>query len=408
MRLVRVAKVAEVSSRGDNEGTNRGHGRGHGNIDNKLWTTTKEKNGAICLLMLCAVSSFLALLPTNQKIRSIDPVLTDLRKTTPTSYAAMSMVLEDEERSYYNVENEGAFNISDITKGHSRIQSFNLQMEQKIGSTAGTAEAHADTAIIISSSWIPTHPSTFMVDTVVNSTINFVGLSPSTPIFITVDDIPTSSLTEEKQASLDAYVYSLYRTYMSNPKIHIMVSMEHWHIGGNVLKALQLIQHHYPHVQYLHYMQHDFEMARAVNHTALVQTMKDHPKVNYIRFKYKQYETSPVWCGSDIGDTAILSVSGDIDNATIFHTRKYSDNNHLVRFQWYFDLIKSMMYYKRAPELPSQKIAYDACATNESLGLYTYGYPGRTETPVLQHLDGRGTHARRRYLRWIDSRIGFY
>ena len=42
-----------------------------------------------------------------------------------------------------------------------------------------------DTAIIITSSPIPSHPSTYMVDQVVKSVDRLIGLSPSAPIFIT-------------------------------------------------------------------------------------------------------------------------------------------------------------------------------------------------------------------------------
>jgi hypothetical protein len=42
-----------------------------------------------------------------------------------------------------------------------------------------------DTAIIITSSPIPSHPSTYMVDQVVKSVDRLIGLSPGAPIFIT-------------------------------------------------------------------------------------------------------------------------------------------------------------------------------------------------------------------------------
>ena len=45
-----------------------------------------------------------------------------------------------------------------------------------------------DTAIIITSSWIPSHPSTLMVEMVVHSIdLMITSLHPSTPIFITID-----------------------------------------------------------------------------------------------------------------------------------------------------------------------------------------------------------------------------
>jgi len=39
-----------------------------------------------------------------------------------------------------------------------------------------------DTAIIITSSYIPSHPSTYMIETVLNSTKQLIGLSETAPI----------------------------------------------------------------------------------------------------------------------------------------------------------------------------------------------------------------------------------
>ena len=51
-----------------------------------------------------------------------------------------------------------------------------------------------DTAIIITSSWIPSHPSMYMIEMVLNSTNLIAGLSPSAPIFITIDNFRLSDL----------------------------------------------------------------------------------------------------------------------------------------------------------------------------------------------------------------------
>ena len=121
-------------------------------------------------------------------------------------------------------------------------------------------EDEQDTAIIITSSWIPSHPSTFLIDSVLNSTRrHLVGLASSAPIFITVDPIPTSTTPiEDKVEKLEQYIIKLYQKHLIHPHVHILPSVQHLHIGGSVMKALQLIEFHYPNVHYVYSLQHDF------------------------------------------------------------------------------------------------------------------------------------------------------
>ena len=267
-----------------------------------------------------------------------------------------------------------------------------------------------DTAIVITSAWIPTHPSTKMIDEVITTTRSRIrGLAPTAPIYVTVDHLLPKMIkqisNEERigrQAALDGYVTELYKKYLLDDRIHIIANMENWHIGGSTYKALQLIQNHYPSVECLYYMQHDFSWVRDVNHTALLETMKTYPDVNYVRFKYKPREGKAETCGKNYTQITVVSQQdpsvGDnmdlIDNANIYHTGKYSDNNHLVRFGWYMDIIASFgkvnpANIKRPPEAIMQaRVKSQGC---DKFGLYTYGRPGRRDEPVIRHLDGKRT-----------------
>jgi hypothetical protein len=101
------------------------------------------------------------------------------------------------------------------------------------------------------------------------------GLSPSTPIILTVDQLPLSIKTHENEretrtAASNKYVDSLYHQYLNDINIKVIASMEHWHVGGTIYKALKLIHEHYPSVEFLYYTQHDLEIIRNVNHLALI------------------------------------------------------------------------------------------------------------------------------------------
>lgn len=264
-----------------------------------------------------------------------------------------------------------------------------------------------DTAIIITSSWIPSHPSTYMVEMVINSTRNQIaGLSPSVPIFITIDqfhlgDLP-SDVKEKRLQSLEQYTVNLYNMFLGNPHVYIIPSMKHLHIGGSVAKAMNLIEKHFPTVRYLYYLQHDFYFAKEVNHMALISAMDKYPdKINYVFFRKEGLwgrikpcgEESPINLNTETNATTTTTTEANAAkmiqpqaSLVLLPTATYTDNNHLVRFQWYKATIESLIYLARAPENPLQKRANDACAkrSNERMGLYAYQEPR-----MLVHLDGR-------------------
>ncbi len=257
-------------------------------------------------------------------------------------------------------------------------------------------EENINTAIIITSSWVPSHPSTRMIDKVIDSTKFLVGLPKSTPTFITVDGIPEDNFnnftdTQQKIRDLDGYTTALLHRHLKNPNVHILVSSEHLHIGGSVFKAMTLLQIHYPSVEYLYYLQHDFNFVKEVDHLALVDVLKKHPsEVNYIRFKYQYVQERFLQCGNLRTIKHPFSPgfldSTEKDFIVLEPSKTYSDNNHFVRFDWYFQTILSIKNLRRPPEGPLQRRQGDMCAQNKTMGLYVYQPPH-----VLRHLDGRGT-----------------
>ena len=256
-----------------------------------------------------------------------------------------------------------------------------------------------DTAIIITSSWIPSHPSTYMVKMVVDSiAVLITELHPATPIFITVDQFLLNGNTnitqiQERSRSLDQYVLNLYNLYLKDPYVHVLPFMTHSHIAGSVAKALDVIKKQYPLTKYLYYLQHDFYFAKAFDHSSLVRAMETHENINYILFVKGGLLRRIKPCGKELtidldtldrvarNDTNIAS---DSTKRLLLPTATYSDNNHLVRFDWYKETIESLISLTRAPENPLQNLANDGCRSGKSMGLYAYDDDG-----LIKHLDGR-------------------
>ncbi|KAL3790980.1 hypothetical protein ACHAW5_000542 [Stephanodiscus triporus] len=285
----------------------------------------------------------------------------------------------------------------------------------------------AKTAIVITSSWVPSHPSTSLLETVINSTFErLIGLQSTTPIFITVDHFPYIDRNVppelgEKIVNLEDYANNVFHLYLSNQQVHILPNMKNLHIGGSVMKAMELIMRHYPNVKYMYSLQHDFYFNRYIDHVALIEAMEEHPeKVNYVRFPKRNPNLMSTACGNELPISYNLTLSfastytdtyGDKNGKiggneerrmmatkipsfedrviaahefqkVLMPTSSYSDNNHLVRFSWYKNIISSLKMLTRPPESPLMNRANDGCAKIESMGLYLY------YEMCIGHLDG--------------------
>jgi hypothetical protein len=323
---------------------------------------------------------------------------------------------------------------SSLATNTSSWQLLQLQSQSQNHHTKQSTKLdNPNTAIIISSSWIPTHPSTDMIDTVLKSVRNkLIGLdSETTPIFITVDALPSPD--DSKIEMIDMYITNLYSSYLLDPQIHLIINQEHHHIGGSVWKVLQQIKYHYSgSIKYLYYVQHDFEFIHQIDHQALIETMNSNNNnvhhqednntdidagVNYILFEWSNKRKRPrcssfcdgrsridIFPSSSTSSSSasasttpspLLSLPSNNYNSSnntspidalahLCRSCKYSDNNHLVKFDWYYKYIGGLGWDKRPPEDTMQINAKNSC---NKLGLYIY----KSNMYALRHLDGRGT-----------------
>ena len=255
-------------------------------------------------------------------------------------------------------------------------------------SQSAAAETWEDTAIVITSSWIKTHPTLYFIDSVMESLKLLEGLSPTAPIYIVVDGLRKISQldhkeTEERLLQLDQYVDMLYHKY-NQKNIHIVVSPSHKHISGNVQRVLALIDHHYPRVEFLYYLQHDFSFRPGINHTALVKTVKetsDH-QIDLVRFSYQSVLRYNVIdpCES----TAVIESNG----LRLKKTRRYSDNNHFARFDYYKAIMDSLGGTPRPPEGPLQHLHMPGFINCSDITMWLYT-TAKGQIVTLNHLDGR-------------------
>ncbi|EJK72878.1 hypothetical protein THAOC_05546, partial [Thalassiosira oceanica] len=156
--------------------------------------------------------------------------------------------------------------------------------------------------------------------------------------------------------------YRLYHLYMGDSRIYIVPGLKHLHIGGSVMKAMNLVHKHWPSIKYVYYLQHDFYFTKPIDHKALVGEMDRNDKINYIRFP-KRHAGISKSCGD--AQQVFYNRTTILENRTeqlvLYPTSDYSDNNHLVRLKWNMDVIASLIKLNRAPEDPLQSRANNGC-----------------------------------------------
>jgi hypothetical protein len=151
-------------------------------------------------------------------------------------------------------------------------------------------EVDKSTSIIITSSLIPIHPSTLMIEMVVESCFKYLkGISPTVPIYIGVDMLSDNKKTPEKLNRLAQYIANLETIYANRTNIIIVPQYVHRHLAGMINQTLPLIK-----TKYLYVLQHDFPFSRDVDHPNLVKSMEEYPEyLRCVRFNYKRRNYHP-------------------------------------------------------------------------------------------------------------------
>ena len=172
-----------------------------------------------------------------------------------------------------------------------------LQWDDALGENIAPAKIGVNTAIIITSSWMPSHPSTSTIEAAVNSTMErFIGLPHTAPIFISVDhfEMTNSPELQEQMNQVDEYNINLWNKYLTNPRIHIVPNTKILRADGSVTKVLSLIERHYPAVRYIYFLQHDYDFTKDVDHVALVHSLDPRVESNFILFPSGEPDTTTI------------------------------------------------------------------------------------------------------------------
>lgn len=245
------------------------------------------------------------------------------------------------------------------------------------------------TAVVVTTNWIPSAPSIQMIQEVLDSLDMIKGLPPNAPTYIILDALdikrePGGQGRWDKEETLDLYSTNLMKEYMHRQNFHIVVNNVNLHVGGNLNKAIELLP---PETEFLYFIQHDLKFVKEVNHTAIIKTMKEYPDI-FRNIRFGKGPNGPRKSGRRSDDCWHMKGSSQEKNGiTLSRTHKWSDNNQFASVEYYKEILGKIRSIRRPMEAPMMASFQNTPGCNMNLTQHLYG--GYGDGPYIDHLDGR-------------------
>jgi len=136
----------------------------------------------------------------------------------------------------------------------------------------------SNTAVILSTEWEPSHPSTANIDAVIRSVRNnLIGLDKTSPILLALEH--------------EEYVDDFDKSYS-----HLWPNFAIQVVGSTTV--LENVRRYFPTVEDVYQLHDDLAFAEPIDHLGLIRTMEEPPRegvsaVDYVLFRY--YHSEEFW-----------------------------------------------------------------------------------------------------------------
>jgi len=236
-----------------------------------------------------------------------------------------------------------------------------------------------DLTIIITASYIPTHPSIELMYQVLSS-LKLLKLPDNTKIILAHD-------YNDKQ-DYKKYLENLEEYIKDFPNISMYVRKDRGYLVGNIENVIDKVD-----TKYMLILQHDLPFINQVeiDINKVILDMENNKKLKHIRFSIfnnnkVNKKTSDCW-------NNLYGEQVEESNYTYTRTPFWSDQNHLTTLDYYKEII---LPETKGEIFMENKLMYKS--SNEEIhnkyGTYIYGPMGQKRT--ILHLDG----AKIKYLWW--------
>jgi len=138
--------------------------------------------------------------------------------------------------------------------------------------------------------------------------------------------------------------------------------------------------------------QHDFLLAKKINLSGLLQTMKEHLEIKHVRLNaYKRNRPRKAWGNHWNYDGKVSRAFEKSSKVPLCKAYGWSDNDHIARVDYYRDFVLprcsfGCMEWFLHPGL-KQELKLRGKSAHEAFGTYLYG--DLDDGYYIMHLDGR-------------------
>ncbi|GAJ02859.1 unnamed protein product, partial [marine sediment metagenome] len=124
--------------------------------------------------------------------------------------------------------------------------------------------------VIITSSYIKSHPLTILIDSVIKS-LDLINLPKNTKIILAHDYNNNKNYIE--------YIYNLKKKYTYNKNINIIVRKTKGHLTGNIRNVINLVK-----TKFILILQHDLRFINQFDIKKIIEDMNKNKIMKHIRF----------------------------------------------------------------------------------------------------------------------------
>jgi len=240
---------------------------------------------------------------------------------------------------------------------------------------------HPDLTIIISASPSPTHPSTYLIEEVVESTKKL--LSPTISKVLFCLDAPKPSLSVAEVEKYEKFIQNLRISYRANESYVLNIQNEWGHLSGGLKRAIEFID-----TSYVLVIQHDLPFIEPIALEPLIEILESYPEVKRIEFTRDSgpclWDVDPQYRRKRYR-SRYFPVRGS--QIPLTKTLAWTDNNYLCHKTYLenivFGVIKNeKIFPEHAMNLASSRL------TSNLLGTWRYGL--ENSGPYIHHTDGKG------------------
>ena len=224
-----------------------------------------------------------------------------------------------------------------------------------------------DITVIITSSYIPSHPKLNIINSVINSIYNYIKYSQELKIIIACD-----GLKENNKDYLE-YIQNLINFYKNNKNIEVILNKNFGHLVGNIKNVINKIE-----TKYIMIIQHDLLFCMDIDLDEILEDLNKYPEIKHLRFN-KRNNIKAGW------DNTKKFASRIIKNKYIL-TESWSDQNHISTLDYYKNIVLKEVNEKTFMERILNK---KSKGNHKKYGTFIYGHLNMKNSII--HVDGSET-----------------